>query len=77
MNEWPTTDPPLHTAPPSTECEGNPGWLMMAEDPENKFCYLPKLERRTWFEAQEYCQEKGGNLASINSLQENDVSRFT
>ena len=41
-------------------------------DPNSEYCYLIKDGLSNWQDAQDYCSGLGGNLASINSQEEQD-----
>ena len=48
--------------------EGYSDWY-----PNSEFCYLIYSEQVTWTEALKHCTDKGGNLPSVNSPEEQDV----
>ena len=46
-------------------CPGD--WILWGE-----FCYLHVKKSKTWQDASSYCENIGGNLASIHDKEEND-----
>ena len=75
--EPPTTiEPP--TIPPPIPCNAdNPSdlWKQFPIDQggTGEYCYLfSDINQKNWIEANEYCIYKGGRLASVHSVQEND-----
>ncbi|CAD7962904.1 unnamed protein product [Amoebophrya sp. A120] len=43
------------------------GWSLY-----HKHCYIHVWRQKTWWEAEAWCQERGGNLCSIHGKQENE-----
>ncbi|XP_059149107.1 macrophage mannose receptor 1-like [Physella acuta] len=57
--------PVVRTTPPSVNCGA--GW---EEDPNSDNCYQININMMSWTDAQTTCQTAGGQLASINSVEE-------
>merc|ERR1711970_1180380 len=49
-------------------CPNVPGWI-----PLQGSCYMTSPSPLTWFQAQEFCNTKGGYLAEITSAKESDL----
>lgn len=63
-------DAPPPDAEPAPLCEGGDRSL---SDPLTGNCYTLFLDERSWDDAQAACEQAGGNLATINSAEENTV----
>ena len=53
------------TAPPleqCTPCTCDQGWDVFGDH-----CYFYSTDKESWNDAEEYCQEEGGHLASVNT----------
>ncbi|CAL1543038.1 unnamed protein product [Lymnaea stagnalis] len=61
----PTPRPPT-TPRPNINCPGR--WW--EDDPNSDNCYFIQLDMQTWLDARTSCQNEGGDLASITSVQE-------
>ncbi|KAM5158317.1 macrophage mannose receptor 1-like [Mantella aurantiaca] len=66
------TPPPIPTTTPEPKCPM--GWTT---DHHISSCFNyyigPKEERKSWFEAREFCRAIGGDLLSVNSKQDEDT----
>ena len=51
------------TAPPLEQCTPcDPGWDVFGDH-----CYFYSTDTKSWNDAEEFCQEEGGHLASVNT----------
>jgi len=50
------------TAPPLEQCTCDQGW-----DTFGDHCYFYGTDTKSWFDAEDYCKEEGGHLASVNT----------
>ena len=51
------------TAPPLEQCTPcDPGWDVFGDH-----CYFYSTDKESWNDAEEFCQEEGGHLASVNT----------
>ena len=49
-------------------CPEAPGWLLVGNS-----CYLVSVQKLSWHRAQEFCWGQGGNLAELQSQNEEDL----
>ena len=49
-------------------CPEAPGWLLVGNS-----CYLVSVHKLSWHQAQEFCWGQGGNLAELQSQNEEDL----
>ncbi|XP_075778588.1 macrophage mannose receptor 1-like isoform X3 [Pelodiscus sinensis] len=68
-----STPPPVPPATSSPTCP--PDWEPSAHSSScfKCFCQKTQEQKKTWFEARDFCREIGGNLATVQSKEENRI----